>query len=34
MAQDKAYQDTEKAKKVAPAAAKVAAPAKEAIAAT
>ncbi|WNM60701.1 hypothetical protein [Candidatus Nitrospira neomarina] len=34
MAQDKAYQDTEKAKKVVPAAAKVAAPAKEAIAAT
>jgi hypothetical protein len=34
MAQDKAYQDTEKAKKVAPPAAKVTAPAKEAIAAT
>ena len=34
MAQDKAYQDTEKAKKVTPAAAKVTAPAKEAIAAT
>ncbi|GJL59271.1 MAG: hypothetical protein NPIRA03_21280 [Nitrospirales bacterium] len=34
MAQDKAYQDTEKAKKVPPAAAKATAPAKEAIAAT
>ncbi|MCW5782483.1 MAG: hypothetical protein KIT39_04155 [Nitrospirales bacterium] len=31
MAQDKAYQDTEKAKKVTPAAAKVTAPAKEAV---
>lgn len=34
MAQDKAYQDAEKAKKVAPTAAKVTAPAKEAITAT